>query len=146
MHVLIHSQELHFYHIPKLLAFFYLLNKLGVAMFPYLYVSFIILCYETCFNREKPTVLCAVLQVPFELPVQNTGQGSWISKWGSHRLDTEQGKWRACSLLNYKYATEKKCHVHFKRDKTKLDSRLYLSFYVKYSLEVSLLCKWKPLY
>lgn len=37
-------------------------------MFPYLYVSFITLCYQTCFNREKPTVLCAILQVPFELP------------------------------------------------------------------------------
>lgn len=50
--------------------------KVGVVMFPYLYVSFIILCYQTCFNREKAIVLCATLQVPFELPPQTTGQGS----------------------------------------------------------------------
>ena len=50
--------------------------KLGVVMFPHLCVSFTTLCYQTCFNSEKSTVLCTILQVPFELPPQNEGQRS----------------------------------------------------------------------
>jgi len=36
----------------------FLSSKLGVAVFPYLYVPFITRCYQTCFNGETHSPLC----------------------------------------------------------------------------------------
>lgn len=119
--------------------------KLGAVMFPYLYVSFIILRYQTCFNREKPTDLCAILWMPFQLPPKMQERATEflsedLTDWILRKVSGEHALFW---IINVPLKT---WHRDFKHYKTKLDSRQYPSFYGNYFIQVNLFCKWKPVY
>ena len=141
MHVLMYSRELHFYHILNLLVVFCLSNLVLWCSLTFVFLSqhFVTRLVLIARNPQSSVPFCRCLLSSLHKTKDNAAEfvSENLTDW---TLSKVSGQHALFWIINMPL---KIWHAHFKHYKTKLDSRLCLSFYVNYSVQVNLFCKWK---